>query len=123
MASAFAVIFSITVSPRPLIDAIQGGVLRGLSLNFRTPPNGDIWSQNANGRLRTVTRATTSEVSITDSPAYETAGIGRTLTPSQLANHQRLIELGIITDEPATPGGMTQDQRKRDNWMRLARLI
>ncbi len=112
---------------RPLIDAIQGGVLRGLSLNFRTPPNGDTWTKNANGRLRTVTRATTREVSITDSPAYETAGIFRTMTAQQQANYQRLIEAGILgLDAPtvhADAAGMTADQRKRDNWMRLARII
>jgi HK97 family phage prohead protease len=106
---------------RPLADAVQAGALRGLSVNFRVPKDGESWSRGNGLPLRTVTKAITREVSLTDIPAYEGAGLGRVdelgrqAIAEMLERDQWMREHGLIEPE------MTAQQR--DRWMRLRRII
>jgi uncharacterized protein len=106
---------------RPLADAVQAGALRGLSVNFRVPKDGDRWSRADNVPLRTVTKATTREVSLTDSPAYEGAGLGRAdervrqAIAEMLERDRWMREHGLIKPE------MTPQQRDRE--LRLMGVI
>jgi HK97 family phage prohead protease len=102
---------------RPLADAVRAGVLRGLSVNFRTPADGQTWGRNNDGmRTRMVTKATTREVSLTDSLAYEFAGLGRSQD-----ERERLLEIRAKAIEMIEGNRMTPQQRH--NYMRLHRII
>lgn len=103
---------------RPLADAVRAGVLRGLSVNFRTPADGQTWGRNNDGkRTRLVTKATTREVSLCDSPAYETAGLGRSQD-----ERERLLEIRAKAIE-MIEGQHRMTPQQRHNYMRLHRII
>jgi HK97 family phage prohead protease len=103
---------------RPLADAIQAGALCGLSVNFRSPADGQTWSRNNDGmRTRLVSRATTREISLTDSPAYELAGLGRSQD-----ERERLLEIRAKAIE-MIEGQHRMTPQQRHNYMRLHRII
>ncbi len=103
---------------RPLADAVRAGALRGLSVNFRTPADGQTWGRNNDGmRTRMVTKATTREVSLTDSPAYEFAGLGR----SDEIEHLQAIRDAAVEMIQGSYQHMTAQQRH--NYLRLNRII
>ncbi len=113
---------------RPLADAVRAGALRGLSVNFRTPADGQTWGRNQDGmRTRMVTKATTREVSLTDMPAYEQAGLGRSDGERErlLAIRAEAIEM-LERDRQFREAGIIKNHmtpQQRHNYLRLAGII
>lgn len=58
-----------------VLTLIRAGVLRGLSVEFAIPDGGDRFRADAEGPIRTVSRAGLLAVAVVDKPAYGGAGV------------------------------------------------
>ena len=58
-----------------MLTLIRAGVLRGLSVEFAIPDGGDRFRADAEGPIRTVSRAGLLAVAVVDKPAYGGAGV------------------------------------------------
>lgn len=59
-----------TTFVRDLITNVKAGLVKGMSFAFRVAPDGQIWDQEGEDIVRTVTDMEYSEVSIVVNPAY-----------------------------------------------------
>lgn len=59
-----------TATARDLLTVIKAGLVKGMSFAFRVAPDGQVWTEEGDDLVRTVTDMEYSEVSFVVNPAY-----------------------------------------------------
>lgn len=83
-------------SARDLMVSIERGDIKGMSFGFSVPAGGDEWDYDQLPPLRTVTRATLHEITVTSMPAYKATDVAvamRSLLVGQSVNQRQRLEL------------------------------
>ena len=73
-----------TTAGRDAHELVRTGTLSKMSFAFSVHPDGDEWAETPNGTLRTLTSVRLHDVSVVNTPAYESTEIqarGRIVTP------------------------------------------